>query len=65
MLPWSVIAERRLPVRHSRRDEIVDAGRAVEHRKLGVGVQMRRTKSRQPTPPRPPIRRPQGSARCG
>ena len=32
--------ERRLAVGDRRRDEVVDPGRAVEHRELGVGVQV-------------------------
>ena len=51
-------AERRLAVGDRRRDQVVDPGRAVEHRELGVGVQVGE-RPVAPAPPRPPSRCPQ------
>ncbi len=46
-------ADRRLPVGHRRLDQVADAGRAIEHRVLGVGVQMgeRSLAGHAPSPP--------------
>ena len=40
MLPWSVMPERRLTVGHRLGHQLVESGRAVEHRELGVDVEM-------------------------
>ena len=40
MLPWSVIPTAGMPSADRRADDVVDARRPVEHRVLGVQVQV-------------------------